>query len=246
MKDVEIVMTKKVNLKNHTLIDGFPGVGLVGTIAVSYIIEKQKMEPIGYITSSRFPPMTTIHKGRPYFPMRIYKHPTKNFCILLAEFVVPSDIVYNLSKEILNFAKKNKIRKIVSLAGMSMQKEVETKDIFGIASNDEMYHYLKTKGIKMIEEGVTTGVSGLLIAESAKEGFSAISLLVQSEYKVPDPRASAELLKILDDIIGLEVDTKELLKEATQIEKKMRGLMGKAVKEKQNYKEAEESPIMYG
>lgn len=246
MKDVEIVITEKADLKNHVLIEGFPGVGLVGTIAVSYIVEKEKMRPIGHIISSRFPPMTTIHKGRPYYPMRIYKHPKKRFCVLLAEFVVPTGIVYHLAKEIMAFAKKNKIRQIVSLAGMSSPDGAgKSAEIFGIASNDEMHNYLQSKGIKMIEEGVTTGVSGVLIAESSRTRFPAISLLAQSEMKMPDPGASAALVRELDDIIGLDVNTDELAKEAGDIERKMRGLMTKAVKEKQTYQEAEESP-MYG
>ena len=34
----EIVLTKKVNLKDYILIEGFPGIGLVGTIAAGYIV----------------------------------------------------------------------------------------------------------------------------------------------------------------------------------------------------------------
>ncbi|RLG21815.1 hypothetical protein DRN74_00090 [Candidatus Micrarchaeota archaeon] len=244
MKHVEVVLTRDVDLKNSVLIEGFPGVGLVGTIAVSYIVEKTGMKAIGYIDSESFPPIITIHKGRPYFPMRIYKHPSKDFCVLLAEFVTPSDVIHELAKKILSFAKEKGIRQIISLAGMSMPENERESEIFGIASNEEMQLFLASKNVKAIEEGVTTGVSGMLIAECARENFPAITLLAQSEYKVPNPRASAELIKKLDELIGLEVDTSELLREAKEIEKKMKGLMSKSVKEKKMYKEVEDS-LMY-
>ncbi|MCK4714600.1 MAG: PAC2 family protein, partial [Candidatus Aenigmarchaeota archaeon] len=58
---VEIVETKKYNLKSPYLIEGFPGIGLVGTISANYIIEKLGMERFGYITSDQFSPLTSVH-----------------------------------------------------------------------------------------------------------------------------------------------------------------------------------------
>ena len=126
---VKIVLDKKVNLKDFTLIEGFPGIGLVGTIAAGYIIEKRNMEPIGHIESRLFPPMAAIHQGKPYFPARIYKDKKNNFCLLISEFIIPSVVVHSLAEAILDFAKKQKIKQIVSLAGMSSAVDTE-EDIF--------------------------------------------------------------------------------------------------------------------
>lgn len=238
----EIILTEKVNLKNHVLIEGFPGIGLVGTIAAGYIVEKCGMKPIGHIVSDRFPPIVTIHKGRPYFPARIYKHPTKDFLVLVAEFVMPIESVYPLADGILEFAKKNKIRQIVSLAGMS--GTAESPKIFAIASNNEIRNFLKTKNIPLIDEGVTTGISGVLIAKCSAEKYPAMSLLVESsEY--PDPKASAVLIEKLNTLIGLEVNVKELLKEAGTIEEKMKKIMSQLKRTKETYQKAEEYPFMY-
>ena len=119
----KVTITKKTNLKNCILIEGFPGIGLVGTIAAGYIVEKRKMKPIGHIYSDKFPPMTTIHEGKAFFPARIYKDPKKDFCVLLAEFVVPSRSVYELADEILDFVKRSGIKQVVSLSGMSFSHE---------------------------------------------------------------------------------------------------------------------------
>jgi len=241
----EIVLTKKVNLKDYILIEGFPGIGLVGTIAAGYIVEKRNMEPIGYITSDKFPPMTTIHAGKPYFPARIYRDKKADFCVLFAEFVVPASSVHDLSELILDFAKQKGIKQIVSLAGMSSQKEA-SPDIFGIASNEEMANYLKVKKIKLIQEGVTTGVSGVLLAKCASQNFPAFSLLAESKGGYPDPRASAILLGKLDSLIGLKVDIKALLEEAGVIETKMKKMIDQIRKEGGVYqKVSEDYPSMY-
>lgn len=244
---MEIKLNKKVNLKDHTMIEGFPGIGLVGTIAAGYIVEKKAMEPIGYIVSNDFPPMTTIHHGRPYLPARLYHDPRNKCCVLLAEFVVPSKSVYPLSSAILDFVHSSGIRQVVSLAGMTSAKEATGK-IYGIASNDKIAKLLESKGIELIKEGVTTGVSGVLLAKCALEGFPAMSLLAESQQGLPDPRAAATLLGKLDELIGLKIDTKALMKEAGVIETKMRQITDQMRKVKRTYKQAEggEYPPMYG
>jgi len=237
----EIILTEKTNLKNHVLIEGFPGVGLVGTIAAGYIIEKCKMKPIGHIISDKFPPIATVHNGVPYFPARIYKHPTKDFAVLIAEFVMPINLIYPLSAAILEFAKKNKMRQIVSLGGMTAE-ETKTPKIFAIASNEEMANFLKYKNIPLINEGVTTGISGILTAMCFADKYPAMSLLVESTT-YPDPRASAILLKKLSSIIGLEVEVNALLKEAEIIENNVKKIMNHIKKSKEI--DSEQYPLMY-
>jgi uncharacterized protein len=240
---VELFLNKKVDLKNHTLIEGFPGIGLVGTIAASYIVEKRKMEPIGYISSTHFPPMTSIHKGRPYFPARIYKDPNADFCVILSEFVVPAAAVLELAEDILDFAKNQKMRQIISLAGMTSTESLGNKPkIYSIVSSDELEKYFKQKNVELIREGVTTGVSGVLTAKCAVENFPAASLLVEAKAGVPDPRAAAILVGELDRLIGLKVDTKDLLTEAKKVEEKMKKFASQVKKGKASYGQEEPLP----
>lgn len=243
---IEIVLNKGVDLRNNVLIEGFPGIGLVGTIAAGYIVEKRGMVPAGYIISDRFPPMTTIHQGRPFFPARIYKDPKADFCVILSEFVVPALTVQELARDLLDFAKKNKIRQIVSLAGMTSTEDIEKPNVYAIVSNNEMERYIKTKNITLIKEGVTTGVSGVLIARCAVDNFPAASILVESKYGYPDPRAAAHLVQELDKVIGLKVDTKDLIKEAGRIEARMKNLLVEMKKHKDTYQQAESELPMFG
>ncbi len=42
---------------------GFPGSGLVGTIALQYMVDQLEFELIGTMTSKFFPPLAMMNKG---------------------------------------------------------------------------------------------------------------------------------------------------------------------------------------
>ena len=245
-KNVEIVVTRPTNIEGYTLIEGFPGIGLIGTIAVSYLAEKQKTEDIGYVTSKKFPPMASIHKGKPLFPARIYIDREHKLVLLFSEFVVPSSTVYDIANEIIHWAKENKIKRIISLAGMTSRQEATQSEIYGIAATSGMETDLAEKKVKVITEGVTTGVSGILMAKCAAMGFPAMSLLIETERGYPDPGAAAELLEKLEKFLGYDIKTADLLEEAKGIEQKMKRMVSQIKMGKMKYKEAEEKTPMYG
>ena len=81
-KLVRIVETKNIPMKGFTLIEGFPDLGLAGTIGTRYLVEKLKFEQVGFIDSKAFLPMIRIQEGLPMHPARIYRRPTGRQAIL--------------------------------------------------------------------------------------------------------------------------------------------------------------------
>ncbi|MCD6522780.1 MAG: proteasome assembly chaperone family protein [Candidatus Diapherotrites archaeon] len=246
VSSVEIKITKDMDLTGYTLVEGFPGIGLVGTIAVGYLAEKQGAECIGYIISKKFPPMASIHKGKPVFPARIYVDKKNKMVMLFSEFVVPAETVYDIAESIIEWVKQKKIKMIISLAGMTSMGFQEKPQIYGIASNDEMEKILGEHSVKIITEGVTTGVSGILMAKCAIENVPAMSLLIETTHGYPDPGAAAELLEKVEDITGVSIKTEALMEEARQIETKMKKMMEQMKVGRMKYKAAEEHSPMYG
>jgi uncharacterized protein len=245
-KEVEIKLTKKMNLNGYTLVEGFPGIGLVGTIAVGYLAERKNSQCIGHMVSKKFPPMAIIHKGQPLFPARIYADKKRKLCYLFSEFVIPANTIYDTSSEILEWARENKIKQIVSLAGMPSRGVGEKPTIYGIASDDNLKKELMGKKVTLITEGVTSGVSGILMAKCNTEGFPAMSLLIETTHGYPDPGAAALLLKKVGEVLGIDIRTKALADEATQIESKVKKLVDQIKTGKVKYKQAEEHYPMYG
>lgn len=236
---VDIREVEKVKLKNAIMIEGFPGIGMIGTISASYMAEKLGMKIIGYISSSHFPPIAAIHDYMPVSPARIYASEKHNLIILFSEFVIPSEVAYALSQRILKYAKDKGVREIISLAGIASDNP--TDKIYGIGSTPAVVEKLKKAGIEVIKEGATQGVSGLLIAECASEKFPASNLLIQTS-KPMEPKGSAKLLNKLSEIIKVPIDTKPLLAEGDVIEDKIKASMDKIKQMHSKYNEMGENP----
>jgi uncharacterized protein len=237
---IEIREIEKIRLKNPIIIEGFPGIGMVGTISASYLSEKLGMKLAGYLASNHFPPVAAIHDYTPVSPARIYASEKHNLIVLFSEFVIPAEIVLPLTEKIIEWAQKKKARAIYSLAGVAVPET--GKKIFGIASTKQMQDVLKKNGVELIKEGATQGVSGVLIAECAAKKINAANLMAQTQAPL-DPGASAVLLDKLSEIIGIKVDTKPLATEGQKIEEKIKEALNKMKSMHDNYKEMEANPM---
>ena len=237
---VDFHITKPFRLREPVLVEGFPGLGLVGTISASYLVEKLKMEFAGYVTSDLFPPLAAIHDYKPHFPARIYVSKKHNLIVLLSEFIVPVGACFELAQKVREFAKENKVKQIVSLGGIHLKNE-ESK-VYGIASDNKLLDGLvKAGSVTLIKEGATTGVTGVLLAQGAVEGFPVTSFLAQAHEEYMDPKASAMVLDVLKTHLKLDFETHTLEAEATEIESKMKDMMARAKASHAQYKKAVES-----
>ncbi|MBI3588592.1 proteasome assembly chaperone family protein [Candidatus Micrarchaeota archaeon] len=237
---VEIKEIEPVKLKNPVIIEGFPGIGMIGTISSSFLAEKLDMKLIGYFSSPHFPPIAAIHDFKPVSPARIYASEKHNLIVLFSEFVIPANIVFTLTEAITDYARKNKAAMIYSLAGVA--SGTPDDKIYGIASTAEIGEKLKKEGIELIKEGATQGVSGVLIAECAAEKFPAANLMVQTANPL-DPKAAARLLDKVTTMLSLPVKTQELIGEGDKIEGRIKDAMEKMRSMHQDYKTMEENPM---
>ncbi len=226
-------------LKNPVLIEGFPGLGLVGTISASYLVEKLKMDFAGHITSDLFPPLASIHDYKPNYPARIYISKKNNLIVLLSEFIIPVNACWELAQSIHDFAKENNVRQIISLGGINLKGE-EAK-VYGIASMEKLLVDLERHHqVKLIKEGATTGVTGVLLAQGAVENFPVVSFLAQAHEEFMDPKASAMVLEVLKSYLDLEFETSTLEHEAAETESKLRDMMAKSKAAHTQYKKTAE------
>lgn len=232
---VDFHIVHPVRLREPVLVEGFPGLGLVGTISASYLVEKLKMDFVGYVTSDQFPPLAAIHDYKPYYPARIYASKKHNLIVLLSEFIVPVGACYELAGRIRAFSKEQKVKQIVSLGGIHLKSEEPR--VYGIASDNKLLASLEKAGrVKLIKEGATTGVTGVLLAQAAVEGFDVVSFLAQAHEDYMDPKASAMVLEVLKRHLSLDFETHTLEAEAAEIESKMKDMLSRAKAAHAQYK----------
>ncbi len=243
---IEIKLIKDGDLKGATFIEGFPGLGLVGPMAVSYIIDKLDMKYIGYIESDDFPPIITIHDSKPYPPVRLYFSDKKGIVAAFAEFAVPMPLIKELSQRLFDFIKEKKIAQIISIGGMP-SKGPDDKEIYAIASTPDALKMAQKDGLDAVVEGVSAGVSALLLFESASEGVPDINLLVPIDPTVIDPKYAETAITGINKLLNLNIDVTELEKEAKEVEDKIQTMLKKSKETHDNYKDAVNrgSPSMY-
>jgi len=242
---IEIKMLEKIDLGGATMIEGFPGIGLVGPMAISYLIDKLGMSYIGYIDSNEFPPLVSIHKGEPMPPVRLYYSDKYNIVTIFAEFAMPLEIVHELTTAVYNFIKSNKIKKIISISGIPTTSESTTT--FAIASLDSLNGEIAKIGMKPIAEGVASGVNALLLMMAKLDGISDINVLVPVMQDIIDPKYAEYAIDNLNKLLNLNIDTSDLKKEAAEVEAKIQDLIKKHSESHKSYKKTidESGPSMY-
>ncbi|MFP3277959.1 MAG: PAC2 family protein [Candidatus Micrarchaeota archaeon] len=244
---IGIKFFEEINLNGYILIEGFPGAGLVGAMANSYMIEKLGMKYVGYIDSESFPPIAVIHNAVPMFPVRIYADKDRKILAMISEFTIQTELVHELGYELIDFVRKTGIKAIVSIGGIPAEKP--SNDAFIVSTNENILKNAIAAGIKPIEDGVVAGVSAVLLANSSVLDIPIIDLLVEVNPEITDPKYAEIALSSLKKIINLDIDLSELEKETKIVEAKIRQMVKKAKISHESYKKATDTettgPSMY-
>ncbi|MEK6949886.1 MAG: PAC2 family protein, partial [Nanoarchaeota archaeon] len=118
---------KKPHLKNPILIEGLPGIGNVGKVAVDFLIDELKAKKLYEITSYTFPHSVFVNEDNlvelPMIDVYYRKfNGKKNDLILLGGDVQPTDEVssYEFSEKVLNIAEQFKSMEIITLGGIGL------------------------------------------------------------------------------------------------------------------------------
>ena len=216
---ISFVETKPLNIAGYTLIEGFPGMGLVGTIAVKYLSEKINCKEAGYIVSETFVPIIRVHNGLPVHPSRIYVSDKFKIVLLVSEQIVPQVFTDRMSKGIADWIQKKKIGRVISLSGIrALPKKEGKQTIYGIASDEKSKKMLEKYNIEIIKEGITSGITALMMLEFKDRSLEAFSILGNVQIAA-DYKASAALIEKLNEMFTFEIDTAPLKKEAKATEK---------------------------
>jgi len=218
--EISFVEFKKTNLNGYTLIEGFPGMGLVGTIAAKYLVEKLDFDYIGYLDANIFMPIIRIHNGIPVRPARIYANKKRKLAVLIAEQVIAKEYTDLVAKKTVAWIKEKGFREVISLSGVHSSGNEKIELIYGIAANEKSRGLIKKYGLKEISEGITTGITALILLELKSSKINAISILGNVQLSA-DYKASAEVLKKLNTIAGLKLNVEPLIKEARETEKQL-------------------------
>ena len=246
-KDIEIFIKHQEDLKGAAVIEGFPSVGLVSTLAANYLVEQLKLPKIGCIISKYLPVTSIIRDGEPNHPVRIYGD--KRLVVFISEFRPPANIVQPIVDGILEWTLQAECGPIISAEGLPMQETAahpEQINVFGVASTKKGRELLDQKKIKVLDEGIITGISGVLLNEGARTDRDVLCIIADAHESYPDARAAAKIVEAIDSLLPqIELDTKPLYEEAEKMETEIKAALAKvqgALAGHQNPLEIEQAP----
>ncbi len=209
------IINEPIKSKNPIVIEGFPGIGLVGNITCQHVIEELEMKYIGSIDSRYFPPLAVLFNGIIFMPVRIYEAAKKDIVVVISDIPIHPTASYDISKALVDWMQKINAANIVSIAGIATT--TGERRVFGGATNNEMLEKIKDK-TEIFQVGTISGISGSIMTECFLRNLPAVSLLGETPGPNPDPRAAVEVIKVINKIFDLSINTEKLLSQAEQIE----------------------------
>ena len=214
---IRIRELKEVNLEDGYLIDGFPSMGFSSAIATESMIHTSQFELGGVIDSESFPPISVVKDGKPNFPTRIFVNEDLKVGIFLSYLTLDQSLHRVTAKTMLSWARKHKIKLIVS--SVAIKSSDGNEEMIGIGSTESARNKVKEAGLKVLEHGTVPGIPGMLLNEGLILNQDVIVIIFHTDGQGPDFKSSAKLCMAMSKLIpGATCDIPLLQKEAEKAE----------------------------
>jgi uncharacterized protein len=220
-------MTWKLNklnnktIKNPTLIEGLPGVGNVGKIAVEYLIDVLKAKKSYELTSSELPHYVFVNEDNilemPSIDIYSAKIGTKDILLLSGDMQPPTETAcHSFCNKILDNFEKTKGKEIITLGGIALREMPENPEIYFTANSKTILkkYSNETKPKRELHEfiGPIMGVTGVLPGLAAKRKIPAVTMLAET-HENPGHIGLEEARKIIKHLnkkLNLKLKNKEI------------------------------------
>lgn len=227
---MRIIEFEKPELKAPILVQGLPGVGFVGKIAIDYFIEELKPLKIAeaYSTYLTLPDgdmgvkvETNGTYTLPKYEFYAYQENTPQIIFLTGDIQPSPWGQYRVAEDVLDFVAGFGCRTVIALGGYSTPQNVEA--VYAISNDLSLIDDFKSR-VKIARGGVVKGAFGVLLGLGQKRGMNCLGLLGATRGIYPDPRSSRNVVHVLSDMLNLPVNLTGLDQNIADVESKMKRL----------------------
>ena len=220
---------KSPELRNPIFIEGLPGIGNVGKIAVDFLIDELKAKKLYEISSYTFPHSVFVNEDNmvelPIVELFYAKSGHKRDLLLMGGDVQPIDEIssYEFSDKVLDIVQRFRGTEIITLGGIGLADIPKKPKVYCTGNSKKIIERYQDENVSNKLYGIVgpiVGVSGLLLGLSSRRNMEAISLLAET-YGHPmylGIKGAKEILKVLNRKLGLKLDINKLDKEIKDIE----------------------------
>lgn len=247
------IVEKDFRLKRGVLVQGLPGIGLVGKIAVDYIITELKLEKVAeYYSGGLLLPVGNAgvvvdDEGIMHLPsyrFHLLRLEERDILFLSSEVQPVTWAHYEVAERVLNFFKERGGVEVVGACGTSAE-EGEGPSVYFAAYDGETAELLKSAGFKKSSGGTITGACGLVPTIAGLMGMRGFVLMGSTQSPEPNPEAAREVIKALMKLYGFKVDLTNIDKLIEEIKRRQEEERRKLEEMKENVKGREGLPTWY-
>ncbi len=226
-------LQKMPHLQNPILIEGLPGIGNVGKVAVDFMVDRLNAKKIMEIYSHSFPHSVFVNEDNlvelPTVELFYKKRKGKRDLIFLAGDIQPLDeeSSYEFSHKVLDILKELNGSELITLGGIGLPDIPEKPRVYCTGTSKKMIEKYR-KGEKISRNlfgvvGPIVGVTGLLIGLAKEKNVEGVCLLAET-YGHPlylGVKGSKEVLRILNKKLSLDLDVQSINREIEDIEEEL-------------------------
>lgn len=218
---VEIHVTdESVDATGATLIEGMPGVGLVGKIATDHIIDTLEMTEFASVRGDGIPPVAVFDGSERDVnsPIRLYIDDDEELVALRSDVPVHVMDAPVFAERLTEWIVDHDVLPIY-LGGLPAERGAdEVPGVEGIGVDDGQTR-LDEAAVEPPEDGgMISGPCGALLSEAVDEDVDAIGLMVDTDPRFPDPQGAHALIQQgINPVAGVDIETQRLVDEAEEI-----------------------------
>lgn len=207
-----------IELDDPVLIEGLPGLGLVGKIAVDHLVDTYGMPHYASCHCDGLPEVAVYDADGPGIepPVRIHVDQERNLLALQSDIPISPSAAAEFASCVTAWF--DEVDALPIFVTGTQRDGQEATDVFGISTGGAEAHLdgldVKTPG----ERGVVSGPTGALLYQAGQQNLESLGFIVEASPQFPDPAAAKVLLEhAVEPIADIDVDTDQLVERAQEI-----------------------------
>ena len=222
-------VSRKPHLKKPILIEGLPGIGNVGKLAVEHLIDSMKAKKFAELYCKDFPPQVFINPdgtislvNNEFYYWKAKKKNQRDLILLTGDYQgLSSHGQYELVEKILDIAEEFGVEEVFTLGGYGLGHEVRDPKVLCATTDKNLVKVMKKHGAvfkKNEPGGGIVGASGLLLGLGKLRGMTGTCFMGETPGYLVDPKSAKAVLKVLMSVTNINVSLSALERKAREIE----------------------------
>jgi len=213
-----VAVHDELDFDDPVLVEGFPGVGLVGKIAVDHLVEAFDMDHYATCHCEGLPEVAVYHANETGITgaVRIYADEQRDLLALQSDVPVSPQAAGEFAGCVSGWLEEVGALPLY-LSGIPTDPDGE-RALYGVATGS-VDSLLDVHDIDPpVERGAISGPTGALMYEASRRDLGCLGLIVEAASQFPDPAAAQVLLEEgITRIADIEVETETLVEQAEEI-----------------------------